>query len=103
MKQLVRKTIVISLLGICAATLGTTIYLDDYFYRTRPRAPQPEVGRIYPEWIHHGTLVYLTRIERAPFEYSWYLFAICAAGAYLLNRRWKAIRSREDEMPKKLC
>ena len=99
----VRKGIVISLLAVCFATLGSTIYLDEHFYRTRPRAPQPEVGRVYPQWIHHGTLVYLTRIERAPFEYSWYLFAICAAGAYLLNRRWKAIRIREDEMPKKLC
>jgi hypothetical protein len=102
MKRLVRKTIVISLLGISAATLGTTIYLDEYFYGTRPRAPQPQVGRVYPQRIHGGTLVYLTRIERAPFDYSWYLCGICVAGAYLLNRRWNAIRSPEDEIPKKL-
>lgn len=102
MKQILRKSIVISLLGICAAALGMTIYLDDHFFRTRPRAPRPEVGRVYPKWIHGGTLVYLTRIERAPFDYSWYLFGICVAGAYLLNRRWNAVRSPEDEIPKKL-
>ena len=81
MKAIVRKGIVILLLAVCFSTLGTTIYLDEHFYRTRPRAPQPDVGRVYPQWIHHGTLVYLTRIERAPFDYSWYLFAILRYGS----------------------
>jgi hypothetical protein len=101
MKAVVRKAIVISLLTVCFGTLGTTIYLDEHFYRMRPRTPQTESGRIYPQWIHHGARVYLTRVETFPFEYSWYVFAISITAAYLLNRRWKILRSPGDQVPKK--
>ena len=89
--KLLQKAIVVLLIALCFATLGVTIYLDEHFYRTRPRYSQPEEGRVYPQWIHHGTQVYLTRLERAPFDYSWYVFAVCMISAYLLNRRWQVI------------
>jgi hypothetical protein len=66
-------------------SLGASIYLDDYFFRTRPRKPDLRSGRIYPQTIHHGALVYLTRTEALVFEYSWLAFPIFAVPAYLLN------------------
>ncbi len=65
------------------------MFLDEHYYRPRPRTPEPQTMRIYPQWIHHGTLVYLTRIERLPFDYSWYAFALFLLAAYVLNQRWR--------------
>jgi len=97
-----RKIVVIALMVVCFGTIAFSIYLDEYFYRTRPRQSEPQAGRIYPKWIHHGTLVYLTRIEKLPFELSWYVGGIAAMGAYLLNQRWKVIRNPREGIPKKL-
>lgn len=96
MKGLFRKTVVIGLIVLFLGSLGASIYLDDYFFRTRPRKPDLRSGRIYPQAIHHGALVYLTRTEALVFEYSWLAFPIFAVPAYLLNQRWKAFRDSVD-------
>ena len=69
MKTVIRKAAVITLAVLCFGILGLTIFLDEYFYRYRPREPELASGRVYPEVIHAGTRVYLTRIETFPFEY----------------------------------
>lgn len=91
MKPTIRKAIVITLLALCASTLGFTIFLDEHFYWTRPRKPEPQSGRIYPELIHHGTVVYLTRTEKLPFDYFLYFFVGFALAAHVLNQRWRCI------------
>jgi hypothetical protein len=102
MKTAFRKTVVIALTDVAFGTLLSVIYLDEHFYYTRPREPEPKAGRIYPEWIHGGTRVYLTRVETLPFELSWYVCAVSAVTAYLLNQRWKALRGPGEGLPKKL-
>ena len=88
MKTLIRKGIIIALILLSFSVLGLNIFLDEYFYRYRPREPELASGRVYPEVIHAGTRVYLTRVERLPFEYSWYSFGIVFFTGYLLNQRW---------------
>jgi hypothetical protein len=89
MKTIIQKSTVIALSLLCFCTLGLNISLDDYFYRTRPREPELASGSGYPEWIHHGTRVYLTRVETWPFEYSWYACGTIVPIVYLLNQRWR--------------
>jgi hypothetical protein len=82
-----RKAIVIMFAGMFFAQLYFTIFLDHYFYRTRPRQPEPISGRIYPRYIHYGTRVYLTRTETLPFDYIWVCgLSLCIAA--LLNQHW---------------
>ncbi len=102
MKIAFRKTVVIALIAVGFGTLAFIIYLDEHFYYTRPREPEPKAGRIYPEWIHGGTRVYLTRVEKLPFELFWYVGFSSVATAYLLNQRWKAFRDPGEGLPKKL-
>jgi hypothetical protein len=101
-KTALRKTVVIALIAVCFATLAFVMYLDEHFYQTRPRQPEPQTGRIHPQWIHHGTRVHLTRVEKLPFDLSWYVGLLSAATAYLLNQRWKVIRDPAEGLPKKL-
>jgi hypothetical protein len=89
MKTIIRKGIVVTLTLLCFFILGLTIFLDQHFYRNRPRQPDLASGRIYPEEIHGETRVYLTRLERLPFEYSWYVCGIVGAIAFVLNQRWR--------------
>jgi hypothetical protein len=89
MKAIMQKPIVVSLIILCFSILGLNIFLDEYFYRTRPRAAEPAAQRIFPETIHGGTRVYLTRVETLPFDYAWYAFAVVVTIAWLLNQRWR--------------
>ncbi len=61
-----RKAIVVILVAFAFSILGLSFFLDDLYYQTRPREPHPESGQIYPQWIQHGTRVYLTRAEQLP-------------------------------------
>ena len=96
------KAMLIALIVGCFASLGSIIYLDEHFYRARPRQPEPQAGRIYPVSIHGGIRIYLTRTEKLPFDYWLYPFLIFATGATLLDRRWKIFRNPHDDIPKKL-
>jgi hypothetical protein len=89
MKTKIRKAIVALLVALCFAILGTTICLDEHFYRTRPREPEPAAGRVYPQFVHHGARVFLTHTETLPLQYFWYPFMALMVLAYLLNQRWK--------------
>ena len=102
MKARLRKIIVIALVTVCFGSVASVICLDEYFYRTHPRQSEPQAGRIYPQWIYHGARVYLTRVEKLPFDLSWYVGAISAMTAYFLNERWKVIRNPRERLPKKL-
>jgi hypothetical protein len=87
-RRMGQKAIVIMLLSLSFSILGLTIFLDEHFYQTGPRQPEPQLGRVYPQWLH-GTLVYLTRVEKLPFDYSWYAVLLLVTTAYMLNQRWR--------------
>jgi hypothetical protein len=70
------RRIVVPILLVCTfvTVLGMT-FLEDYFYRTRPRMPDPTVARVYPQDVKgfEGVArVYLTRSEKLPFEWMPY-------------------------------
>jgi hypothetical protein len=103
-----RKTIVITLVALAFTLLFTFIAVDPYYYSTRPREPHPELGRIYRERVKGGAGVadvYLTRIEKLPYDYSnWILTTYVALffAAVLLNQRWKVIKDPSEGLPRKL-
>jgi hypothetical protein len=73
----VRKAIVTILAALYVGSIIFLGCLDDYYYRTRPRQPDPASGRVFPEHVK-GTVgsapVYLTRTEIFPYqnaEYFW--------------------------------
>ncbi len=89
--QIAKKIIVPSLLLVFAANLITIIYLDEYFYRNRPRVPNPAAKQVYALDIHHGARVYVTRSEKLQFDYFPIVEPIVFCAAFLLNRYWKVL------------
>jgi len=105
MKRILRKSIVITLAGFSVGLILFLGWLDDYYYRTRPRQPDPVSGRIFPENVKGTTgaaRVYLTRTEIFPFRYFEYFLLPAAAAAALLESRWRTFRNARDDVPKKL-
>lgn len=94
---MVRKLVIIILLSICCFLVSTIVFLDFHFYQTRPRSPEPKLGRIHSQFVQHGTRVYLTRVEKVPFDYFSYLFLCTLVIAYVLNKRWRCIGFTNEE------
>jgi GTPase len=83
MKDPLRKIVVPILIACVFVTVGGMTLLEEYFHRSRPRAPDPTTQRLYPEdvkSIRGVARVYLTRIEKAPFEVSHYWSPVLVAG-----------------------
>ena len=57
-----KKIIAIVIQVVIIASLGLWIYLNYHYAYTRPRIPQPDMGRIYPLHVHRTT-IYLTQQE----------------------------------------
>ena len=57
-----KKLIVIVLMIIAFASLGSWVYLQNYYAYNRQSNPQQELGRVYRLNVH-GTIVYLTKGE----------------------------------------
>ena len=61
-----------AILIVCAGfTVGGMSLLEEYFDRTRPRVRDPVMHRVYPEdvkSIRGIARVYLTRVEKIPFD-----------------------------------
>ena len=103
--KILRKTIVITLAVLCLGSVFSLGWLDDYYYRTRPRQPDSVSGRVIPEnvkGVFGGVRVYLTHTETLPYQYFPYLFLIFGTSAALLDWRWKVFRNPHEEMAKKL-
>ena len=57
-----RKLVIGLCTGLFLTLLATGWVSETYFAYTRPRAPEPAFGKVYPINVH-GTVVYLTRFE----------------------------------------
>ena len=94
-----QKVIVITLAASAIILFLLFVAMDPYYYSTRPRQPDPQSGRIYPERVKglRGVAdVYLTHTEKLPYKYAnWILTAhgLLFLTAVLLNQRWKVIRN----------
>jgi hypothetical protein len=66
----------VPILMVCAfVTLIGMISLEEYFYRTRPRLPDPTTQRLYAQNVKSSqgvAEVYLTHTEKLPFEWMQY-------------------------------
>ena len=105
MKQVLRKSIVITLAAFCVGSVIFLGWLDDYYYRTRARQRDSGSGRIYLEHVKGTTGVadvYLTRAEIFPFRYFEYFWLVSAAAAAFLESRWQTLRNPHDDLPQKL-
>ncbi len=96
-----RKFIIITLIVLGFVTVGSMTFFDEYFYRTRPRQSDPKTGRIYVQDVKSNlgvARVYLTRSEKMPFDYIWYVspalsFAIIATAYVLMLKKRKSSAS----------
>jgi hypothetical protein len=105
MKRIVRKSIVLTLAVLFVGSILFLGWLDDYYYRTRPRQPDPAAGRIFPENVKGTTgaaRVYLTNTEILPFRYAEYFLIAFFAAAALLESRWRTFHNPCDDIPQKL-
>lgn len=87
----------ISILVILAAALVVmAISLDEHYYATSPRTPNPATGRVYPLTIHGGTLVYLTYVERLPLQYGWLSCLVFFPAAFYLFRKKRSEKKQTN-------
>jgi hypothetical protein len=85
-----RQRVVLVSCGLIVVFSVTSLwYLDFYYYAYGSRMPLPAEGRIYLEWVHHGTEVYLTQQEYLPFKILPTLCGILTLLAAVLLIRWK--------------
>lgn len=100
-----RKAVVITLAALCLGSVFFLGWLDDHYYWTRPRQPDPASGRVFAKDVKTtgaAARVYLTHIESLPYQYFPYLFPILLLATALLDQRWKVFRNPREDMPKKL-
>ena len=97
--RIIQKTLVITCIAGAFACVLLLSGLSWYYYRARPREPHADVGRIYVQRVKgaNGVAdVYLTHLERLPFDYAIYVHSasmLFALAAFLLNQRWKVIQT----------
>lgn len=65
-----RKAIGWASLLIAAVLFGWQVHLDDAYAANMPRSPDPELGRVVPLVIHHGSHIFVTRAEADIFAAS---------------------------------
>ena len=85
-----QKLLIILLIVVAAAFWGYVIHLDSFYYENAPREAVTAQGIVHPQFVHHGTKVFLTEQEFFNFEV---LFPSISIGsvliAGLLDLRWK--------------
>jgi GTPase len=102
MKDPVRKLIVPVLIVCAFFTVGGMTLLEEYFYRTRPRVPDATTQRVYAadvKSIRGVARVYLTRIEKTPFDVMRYWSPILVAAT--ITTAWILVlrKRRRDGTP----
>ena len=79
----------IASISLAFAAFGLSWHLDGVYYATRPRQPEPGQARIHQKYVHHGTVVFLTRGEKVMLDYSPAAgFLIFATAIYLYRRKY---------------
>jgi hypothetical protein len=75
-------------------------FLEEYFYRTRPRVPDPSTQRVYGEDVKSTggvARVYLTRTEKMPFDFMWYWSPVLAAA--VIATAWILVLQKRRRSP----
>jgi len=81
------RRIAVPILLVCTfVTVFGMISLEEYFYRTRPRLPDANSQRVFPQdvkSISGVARVYLTRGEKLPFEIQWYWSPVLVGAGFV--------------------
>ena len=59
-----QKVAILFFFGIAVFAFVYLLYLDNYYHLNGAREPVPAEGKIYREFVHHGSQVFLTRREQ---------------------------------------
>ena len=95
----IRYLVVLGLVGISLGIVVRLVYLDEHYYANAPRREDRVRAAVIPVTVHHGARVFLTADEWERFEsptaiaIQMVVFIGAAAAAFVLNRRWKILRS----------
>jgi hypothetical protein len=85
-----QKGLILFFFAIAVAAFVYQLYLDNYYHLNGAREPVPTEGRIYREFVHHGSQVFLTKREQFDLDV---LFPSIAIGSFLIGGlfalRWK--------------
>src|ERR1700732_2076667 len=74
--KLARQTLIVLLVVCVLASIRIFTYIHLSYGASMPRTSEPDVGRIYPLRVNHGTLVYVSReeLDRANFVFHTVFF-----------------------------
>jgi hypothetical protein len=72
---------IVAVLGIAALAISSA--MDRRIDIDSPRQPDPATGRVYPEFVNHGHLRYVTQAEKHQFRYIGNAFMSAVAVALL--------------------
>ena len=86
----IQKAVVLVFFGVAVAVFIYLLYLDNYYHQHGARQPVSAGGRIYREFVHHGSEVFLTKREQLNLDV---VFPSIAIGSFLIGGllalRWK--------------
>ena len=86
-QTIIRRTVIILFIGLSLGSIALFNFLDTRYSETRPNSPRPEEGRIYAQHVYHGTLVYLTQMEKLAYQFTPALCVAFGGLAIYLHRR----------------
>jgi len=93
-----QKALILFCFGVAAVAFVYQLYLDNYYHLNAPRQPIPAEGRIYLEYVHHGSRVFLTKREQFDMDV---LFPSVAIGSVLVGGlfalRWKLFGAEKQK------
>ena len=88
-----QKVVVNGLIFGCVFVLIYQIYLDEYYHLYGAKQPQPEEGKVFERYFHHGTLVFITQWEKIKCDTLLpCLFILQGLAVFLLDERWKVFK-----------
>jgi|SRR6266850_8338071 len=88
-RKLPKRALVLFFIVAAFGSIALYGILDARYYQTSPRTPQIDQGKVHPEHVHHGALVYLTRTERLVYEYAPAICVVLFGTGIFLHRVWK--------------
>jgi hypothetical protein len=100
----IRKTLIVLLVFIFFAALGTVSFLNVYYSSHLPEAPNIQTGRIYRMSVNHGFIVYGTKQEFQRLSVAEKCLPFAGIGAFiagLLNAKFGDFSPITSKNPRK--
>ncbi len=88
-KKRLRRALVLFFIITAFGSIALDGVLDVRYYQSSPREPRIDQGRVHPEYVHHGTLVYLTQAEKVAYEWAPAICVLLFGAGVFLHRYWK--------------